>query len=125
MVEFNKIVTIPTGGGNPAAPGPGDSVVLDIASLTVAGRYIIRDFQRTLAGPQNGINTVFTTPTYFIASGLSKESFYINGVLLHQGAGNDYTVSESGGVGTGFDTITMAFAPKSVDWLTIDYCPNI
>lgn len=123
MVEFNKIITIPTGGGNPAVPGPGDTVVLNIASLTVAGRYIIRDFQHSLTGPQDGSNTTFTTPTKFIASGPSKESFFYNGALLKQGVGNDYTVSESGGVGSGFDTITMAFAPKSFDWLTIDYCP--
>jgi hypothetical protein len=124
VVEFNKIVTIPTGGGNPAAPGPGDSVVLNIASLTVAGRHIIRDFQQALTGPQDGFNTVFTTSSYFIPSGPSKESFYLNGVLLRQGVTEDYTVSESGGVGTGFDTITMAFAPRSNDWLAIDYCPD-
>lgn len=124
MVEFNKIITIPTGGGNPAAPGPNDSVALNIASLTVAGRYVIRDFQQPLSGDVDGVNVTFTTPAYFIASGPSKESFYLNGVLLRQGVTEDYTVSESGGIGTGYDTIVMAFAPKPGDWLTIDYCPD-
>ena len=67
---------------------------------------------------------VFTTPLKFLASGPSKESFYVNGVLQLQGVGNDYTVSESGGPGTGYGTITMAYPPLSFDRLSVDFVPS-
>lgn len=123
MTDFNRIVVIPTGGGNPGTAGPTDSITLTVGSFTVNGVSLLRYFQQTLIGPQDGVNLVFTTSVKFIASGPSKESFSVNGVLLLQGSGNDYTVSESGGVGTGFDTITMAFAPRANDRLSIDLSP--
>ena len=75
-----------------------------------------------LLGAKDGVNLVFGTP--------SSENFvhnlpfltlqlYFNGV--RQTLLDDYTVSESGGVGTGFDTITMLVAPKPGDHLTADY----
>lgn len=124
MTDFNRIVAIPSGGGNPGAAGPTDTINLTVGAFTINGASLLRYFQQTLAGPQNGVNVVFTTPVKFIASGPSKESFSVNGVLLLQGVGNDYTVSESGGVGTGYDTITMAFAPRSNDRLSIDFSPS-
>ena len=124
MTDFNKIVVIPTGGGNPSVAGPADSITLTVGSFTINGVSLLRYFQQALVGPLNGFNTVFTTSTKFVASGPSKESLYYNGVLLFQGPGNDYTVSESGGVGTGFDTITMSFPPRSNDRLWIDLSPS-
>lgn len=58
----------------------------------------------------NGANTAYTTAKDFIPG---SESVLYNGVHLSEGAGNDYVRSESGGLGTGFDTITLAFAPKA------------
>lgn len=83
-----------------------------------------RLFQQSLAGAQDGVNTVFTTALKFVASGPSRESFFVNGVLQHAGAGNDYVVSESGGPGTGYDTITMAYPPLSFDRLSVDFAPS-
>lgn len=124
MADFNKIVVIPTGGGNPSVAGPTDSITLTVGSITVNGTSLLRYFQQALIGPLNGFNLVFTTSTKFFASGPSKECLHYNGVVLYQGLADDYTVSESGGVGTGFDTITMAFAPRANDRLSIDLSPS-
>lgn len=67
----------------------------------------------------DGINTIFTSPVNFIASGDFTEWVFKNGNLLEQGIGCDYLSSESGGVGTGFDTITFASPPRTGDRLDI------
>ncbi len=82
-----------------------------------------RLFQQAVTGARNGVNTIFTTALKFSASGPTIESFYVNGVRQLQGSGNDYTVSESGGPGSGYDTITMAYAPLSQDQLLVDFVP--
>jgi hypothetical protein len=81
--------------------------------------------------PKNGINRVFsTTPLKFVhdlaGTGKTIEVWH-NGRRLIQtaaaspGAG-DYTVSESGGLGTGFDTITLlTFAPVGKSSLVADF----
>ena len=85
-----------------------------------------RTFNEVPTGAINGINTVYTTAVDFVAG---TEAVFFNGVRQHPGAGNDYSISESGGVGTGFDTITLAVAPrarpgsKPDDRVTIDYDP--
>ncbi|MGD9728058.1 MAG: hypothetical protein AB7L09_00150 [Nitrospira sp.] len=90
------------------------------------GGVSTRTFNEVLAGTINGTNTVFTTAVDFIAG---SEAVFFNGVRQHPGVGNDYTISESGGVGTGFDTITFAVAPrarpgaKPDDRVTVDYEP--
>jgi hypothetical protein len=78
------------------------------------------EFQIEPAGSKNGSNLVFTFPDTFIEETIQ---LYFNGVRQMQGVGCDYTVSESGGVGTGFDTITMAIglAPQADDNLFADY----
>lgn len=75
-----------------------------------------------LTGTIDGVNTVFTFPEEFVRviGGETARIFY-NGQRLEEGAGNDYTLSESGGAGTGFDTATTTFAPLSGDKLTADY----
>jgi len=83
-----------------------------------------RVYNETLSGSINGINTTFTTSSAFVAS---SEAVHFNGQRQEEGAGNDYVRSESGGVGTGFDTITFAVAPRSRsgskpnDRVTVDY----
>lgn len=91
------------------------------------GTIDITDFRWNidLIGARNGANVTYTTPEDFIqASGTYPNvviRVYWNGVRLRLGASNDYTVSESGGAGTGYDTIVMAVAPKADDQLTADY----
>jgi len=77
-----------------------------------------------LLGTKNNKNRVFTTPDNFINGSLGANEFRIS--IKHNGKrlieDTDYTVSESMGVGTGFDTITfIAFAPKKKDTLIADY----
>ncbi len=75
-----------------------------------------------LIGTIDGVNMVFTTPDFFLNDGTTSILVYYNGVRLELGAGNDYTLSESGGPGTGFDTVTLPFAPvPPKDKITADY----
>jgi hypothetical protein len=81
--------------------------------------------QRTdvdLIGDKNGVNSTFTTPDYFIQTSTVKIQVFRNGVRLRLGLINDYTVSESGGVGTGYDTVIYNGPPPlSFEQLTSDY----
>jgi hypothetical protein len=84
-----------------------------------------------LVGPKNGANRIFrTTPDFFVhdPSGSGKTiELYHNGRLLVQtdtynpGLG-DYVVEESGGVGTGFDTVNLlTFSPIERSSLVASY----
>jgi hypothetical protein len=77
-----------------------------------------------LVGAKDGVNTVFTTPEEFLQAGNIVIRLYLNGDRLRLGALNDYTVSESGGPGTGFDTVTLAIPLITKDQLTADYIVN-
>jgi hypothetical protein len=70
------------------------------------------------AGDKDGLNTSYTTPDFFVDGTLR---LYINGQRLLQGGSDDFTTSESGGVGTGFDTVTIAYPPRLKDNLLADY----
>lgn len=85
----------------------------------IAARY----YRQPLAGVINGSNVAFTTAIDFVHLGADKESVFHNGVLQDEGAGNDYLASESGGPGTGYDTITFALAPRVGDKISIDFVP--
>lgn len=71
-------------------------------------------------GSIDGVNTVFTTPDFFISTTMR---LYKNGRRMAQGTGCDYEISESGGVGTGYDTLTFhaSIAPKVGDVIIADY----
>lgn len=84
-----------------------------------------------LVGPKDGFNRVFrTTPEYFVhdlsGSGSTIELWH-NGRRLAQTAVSDpgigdFTVEESGGVGTGFDTVKLlTFAPVGRSSLLASY----
>lgn len=90
----------------------------DDSSTTTASSY---KTNVAPSGTVNGINTVFTTPEDFVHDGTQDEQVYLRGLRRCEGAGNDYVASESGGVGTGYDTITFATAPKTGDLILIDY----
>lgn len=77
-----------------------------------------------LLGVKNDFNRVFTTPDKFLHQTYYGAEPRI--CLMHNGRRliefDDFTVSESGGLGTGFDTITVvSFSPSSRSRLTADY----
>lgn len=73
-----------------------------------------------LLGVMNGVNRVFMTPGIFVNQlGGDTLQLYYNGQRLLEV--DDYTLSESGGSGPGYDTVTLLFAPKPGDKLTADY----
>lgn len=88
---------------------------------------ITRVYGQDLTGLVNDVNTTFTTAQVFAAG---TEAVYFNGVRQREGAANDYVRYESGGIGTGFDTILFAVAPrnrpgpKPDDVVSIDYDPT-
>jgi len=70
------------------------------------------------SGIVDGSNPVHTTPEAFDVATIRV---YRNG--QRQTLGDDFTASESGGVGTGYDTITFAAActPKTGETIRVDY----
>jgi hypothetical protein len=75
-----------------------------------------------LVGPIDGSNQVFQTLEYFVhESGGRSIMMYYNGQRLFDT--DDYVPSESGGPGTGYDTITLQGSkpPKTGDRLWADY----
>jgi hypothetical protein len=77
-------------------------------------------YEVALAGSINGANTAFVTPEFFRqAPPNSSIAVYYNGQRIL--VDDDFTVQESGGVGTGYDTVNTLFIPKSGDKLWADY----
>jgi hypothetical protein len=75
-----------------------------------------------LVGLKNRVNVSFRVPgTEKFAHNLPFLSIqlYYNGMRLT--LLEDYTLSESEGSGTGFDTILLGFAPRANDRLVADY----
>lgn len=88
-----------------------------IKGLEVSGtgnlNYAFRD-EIALIGMKNGTNKTFYTPEKFINGLYFNNSFHIeikhNGKAVYENI--DYTIGESGGPGTGYDTINFTqFAP--------------
>jgi hypothetical protein len=73
-------------------------------------------FYRVLVGTIDGVNDTFTLPSGDKARN-NDPGFMVqvvlNGQELYPGAARDFTVSESGGAGTGFDTVVFAEPPKA------------
>jgi hypothetical protein len=85
--------------------------------LEVAGtgsvNYQFKD-EIPLIGMKNGVNKTFYTPDKFINGLYSGNAFHIeikhNGKAIYENI--DYTIGESGGPGTGYDTLNLIqFAP--------------
>jgi len=77
-------------------------------------------FGRDPIGPRDGINRVYTTPEKF----KTMIGFYRNGVKLEIGPTADYLIAESGGPGTGYDTLTLVTVsppPRAEENLQVDY----
>ena len=75
--------------------------------------------EQPLIGIQDGVNKVFTTGVKFVhtASGIRAHVFW-NGQRLVEP--ENFAASESGGVGTGYDTLTLETAPVVDDMLRVD-----
>lgn len=73
-----------------------------------------------LIGAVNGVNTSFTTAEVFVHD-LPRLSIavYFNGQRLL--LTDDYSIAESGGPGTGYDTVVTLFAPVPGDKIWADY----
>jgi hypothetical protein len=76
-----------------------------------------------LLGVKDGVNTVFSTPRPFLRTPEYREALYVRGRRWLEGVGCDYVAVESGGPGTGYDTIVLAVAPDAEDNMLIDYYP--
>jgi len=107
---------------------PGQSRVYTGPGLTPAQQGLIYiaasrfRIGQELVGAVNGINQTFLIPSgeKFVHTppGLSVQVYYNGQRLLIV---DDYAVSESGGAGTGFDTITTVVTPKTLDKIYVDY----
>jgi hypothetical protein len=84
----------------------------------LVGRFITG---QGLLGTIDGVNTVFSTAKNFLHTASFQEAVYLRGLRRCEGVGADYVASESGGPGTGFDTITFANPPRVGDTIIIDY----
>jgi hypothetical protein len=77
-----------------------------------------------LNGTVNSSNKIFTTPDKFMSGDFAGNEFSIqvihNSMLLTEN--EDFTISESGGSGTGYDTITIiSFTPTTGSFLLANY----
>jgi hypothetical protein len=79
---------------------------------------------RVLIGDTDGANVTFLTPEKFISGTLKV---FRNGARLREGVSDDYTIAESGGPGSGLDSVIFnpAAPPKAGDNLVADYVANL
>ena len=78
----------------------------------------------SLIGAKDGTNRTFTTPDKFINGSLGNNEFRIK--IIHNGRdlieNENYTLIESGGAGTGFDTIVfISIIPTTKSKLEVSY----
>lgn len=97
---------------------PGRWLLTEPTSTASVAR-IRRQFNET----PDGSRVSFTAPLDFRTDAGFEEWVFIGGKLLRRGPTCDYTVSESGGAGTGFDTVTFTFTPHPDDNLDIVFIP--
>ena len=105
--------------------------ILSLSELSAGGVTVDVRVGVGLVGPQNGSNRIFkTTPDQFehdiSGNGHTIEVFHNGRRLIQTATMNpsigDYWVEESGGVGTGFDTINLlTFAPVVRSGLVANY----
>ena len=111
--------------------GKASCKLCDTGGVTPGDGMTFADFRThvELSGTLGSGNRVFTTPEKFHHDGakLATIRLYHNRTRLDQTATSDlttgdYIVSESGGVGTGYDTITLLrFTPNPNSVLRADY----
>ena len=88
-------------------------------------RYVAAVRFRTgqqLTGPKDGVNVTYTVPVgdkFTHNLPFFSIKVFFNGVRLT--LLDDYTIAESGGVGTGYDTVVLEVTPLPWDHLLEDY----
>lgn len=82
-----------------------------------------RLYNQPLLGTINGANAVFTTARPFVRVGGYTEAVHLRGLRRSEGVAEDYQAVESGGSGTGYDTVVFLNPPRVGDILLIDYIP--
>lgn len=95
------------------------TAVGNAVTVTVAGSSN-RIYNEKPAGDLDSVNDTFTTSVDYVPG---TEALYYNGVRLTEGALDDYTRVESGGAGTGYDTLVVACPPLPGERLLVDYNP--
>jgi hypothetical protein len=99
---------------------------LEIASVPATIPFAFKQ-DVPLAGALDNSNRIFKTPDKFIDGEFANNDFHI--LVKHNGRslveGIDFFIAESGGPGTGFDTIILNFTPKPRSILVADYVIQI
>jgi hypothetical protein len=90
-----------------------DNVPISLSDLAVVEKCNV-----DLLGTKNGVNVTFTTIDKFVPDTFK---LYVNGIRQQVGVGCDYVISESGGSGTGYDTVTLDWAPNTGESVVGDY----
>ena len=96
--------------------------------MAIARRRELSD-ERTnvsLIGTKDAVNKTFMTPEKFFRNTNRSIKVYVNGQRLYENVDGigDYLPAESGGAGTGYDTIIFNAsvpAPRASDILIADY----
>jgi hypothetical protein len=100
--------------------------LLNYLNLQAAdARYVAAARFRTgqpLSGTIDGVNSTFTIP---VGDKFTHNLPFFSVQVYHNGVRqtllDDYTILESGGFGTGYDTVIMEEPPRSLDHLLVDY----
>jgi hypothetical protein len=88
-----------------------------VTPIPLTGRE--RVYNAEPSGRVNGANRTFALPYFVVGS----QAVMMNGLRLRPGAGNDYTVGEQRGVGTGYNLVIFFTAPCAGTCLLADYTP--
>ncbi len=105
------------------ATGTSELLVNIMDVLGASGPADSRYYQQPLVATPDPRTLQTSFP--FKHGGVDTEVLLYNGQRLLEGSGNDYVASESAGVGSGYDTITLEFAPAPDSNWSIDYVPDL
>ena len=95
---------------------------------TGSSRTFLHKINIRMLGIKNGSNRTFTTPDVFINEDVGGDLLTIS--IFHDGnrlvEDDEYVLAESGGAGTGFNTVIItAFKPKAESTLIANYFTDI
>lgn len=91
-----------------------------IPSIRKKKNTLLHVEEDTLTGTQDDSNTIFTISSgKFLFNDDYKILVYRNGI--RQKFGTNFLVAESGGLGTGYDTVIFIEPPLATDELVVDY----
>jgi hypothetical protein len=92
------------------------------AASTTLGRKVVGEL---LSGTKDGVNDIFFTSQKFIQLPGTEFSIVVRWAGRRLYLLDDYLVAESGGLGTGYDSIQLLYPIKPLpkDKITADYYP--